>query len=212
MKVGLLVTGDVSVRAAHTLQAHPEVDQVVVVGPARSKSFQVVADASSCDYLVGSGESAVTQAQAHSIPLIWDGDHAADGVAVWGASPIGITLAIASRESDPRLVALAHPDLPEESTSTTIRFPKPVGRLGAHDASVDGHPIALARSSNRFAACLAEGETRRVTMVDDGAFMSGIALAAGIATVNSPGEPVWNSALPYLETTTQMGLVMAESG
>ncbi len=42
MRIGLLVTGDTSVRAAHSLQAHPGVDEVVVIGPAQSKSFEVV--------------------------------------------------------------------------------------------------------------------------------------------------------------------------
>lgn len=211
VRVGLLVTGDVSVRAAHSLQAHPGVDEVVVVGPATSKSFQVVDSAQGCDYLVGHGPSAPDLARKHGVGLIWDGDAAEEGVVVWGASPAGFAVALADRESDPRLVAVAHPDIPVSDTTRTTRFPDPVGRLGVSDGIVGGRPVALARSRNEFAACLAVGAKRRVTVVDHGGFLAGIALAGGIAVADDGPLPVWERALPYLEATTEMGLVMAES-
>jgi hypothetical protein len=49
-------------------------------------------------------------------------------------------------------------------------------------------------------------------VVDHAAFLSGIALAAGVAAANGSGRPIWEDALPYLEAITEMGLVMAESG
>lgn len=211
VKIGLLVTGDAAVRAAHSLQAHPEVDEVVVIGPATSKSFPVVDSADGCDFLVGHGETAPGLARQHGVPLIWDGDEEGDGIAVWGASPAGLVIAMAAREPDPRLVAVAHPDIEDASSTRTTRFPDPVGRLGVFDATVGGRPIALAHSPNEFAACLAVGASRRVTLVDQGAFMSGIALAAGVAVANGAGRAVWDDALPYLEAATEMGLVMAES-
>lgn len=211
MRVGLLVTGDISVRAAHTLQAHPGVDEVVVVGPAKSKSFEVVDTAKDVDYLVGSGPSAPGLAHKHGKPLIWDGDEPADGVVVWGASPVGIAITLAAREPDPRLVAVAHPAIDGNGSSRTTRFPDPVGRLGVRDVQVSGRPVALAQSNNEFAACLAVGGSRRVTVVDDGNFLSGVALAAGIAAAGDTPAPVWERALPYLEAATEMGLVMAES-
>lgn len=208
MKVGLLVTGDISVRAAHSLQAQPEISEVVVVGPARSKSFEVVDTAEDCDLLVGSGPDALKLARRHDIPLVWDGDAPEEGVRVWAASPVGLALALAARESDPQLVAVAHPDIDDGGTTRTTRFPDPLGRLDVRDAELDGRPVALAKSPNDFAACLAVGAGRRVTIVDDASFLSGVALAAGTAA----GEgPVWDSALPYLERAVEMGLVMAES-
>lgn len=198
-------------RAAHTLQAHPGVDEVVVVGPAKSKSFEVVDTADEVDYLVASGPSAPGLARKRGKPLIWDGDEPADGVAVWGASPVGIAITLATRESDPRLVAVAHPAIDGNGSTRTTRFPDPVGRLGVRDVQVSGRPIALARSDNEFAACLAVGASRRVTVVDDANFLSGVALAAGIAAVGDTPAPVWDRALPYLEAATEMGLVMAES-
>lgn len=211
MRIGLLVTGDVSVRAAHSLASHDGVDEVVVLGPATSKSFEVVKTAAGCDFLVGSGPSAIEQARKHAVPLIWDGNVAQDGAAVWGASPTGLALAMAAREPDPRLVAVAHPDLSVDTFDRTTRFPDPVGRVGVRETQLDGRPVAEAHSPNEFAACLAVGVNRRVTVVDHGHFLSGVALAAGIAVANGGGTAVWEKALPYLETATEMGLVMAES-
>lgn len=212
MRVGLLVTGDTAVRSAHSLQTHPGVDEVVVIGPARSKSFEVVDTADDCAYLVGHGPSAPALARKHGVPLIWDGEGPEEGVAVWGAGPAGLALCLAARESDPRLVAVAHPDIPNKGTTRTTRFPDPVGRVGVFDATLGGRPVALGPSPNDFAACLTMGGTRRVTVLDHGGFLSGVALAAGIAIANGSGRPVWDDALSYLQAITEMGLVMAESG
>ena len=209
MKIGVLVTGDIAVRAAHSLSTHPEVNEVVVIGPARSKSFEVVDDAGGCDYLIGSGPDAPAIASGHGVPLLWDGETHESGVAVWGASPQGLTLALASRESDPQLVALAHPAL-DGGKDHRARFPDPIGRIEVADSLYSGLRIALGRSPNEFAACLAIGADRRVTIIDDGLFLAGIALASSIATTGADPGPVWESALPYLEATAELGLVMAE--
>lgn len=209
MRIGVLVTGDVAVRAAHSLSTHPRVDEVVVVGPARSKSFEVVEEAGECDFLIGSGEAAPERARRHGVPLLWDGESAEKGVVVWGASPQGLTLALASRESDPRLVALAHPQV-AGGKDHRARFPDPIGRIDVADSTYGGQRIAIGRSPNEFAACLAIGAQRRVTIIDDGQFLSGIALAASIAAVDGEPGPVWALALPFLQSAIQLGLVMAE--
>jgi len=207
VRVGVLVSGDTAVRAAHSLSAHVSVDEVVVIGPARSRTFRVVPDADECDVLVGSGAEAPGRARGLGVPLIWDGEDAAEGAAVFGAS--GLSLALAAREPDPRIVALAHPDL-DEGSDHRVRFPDPIGAVKTADASYGGRRIALAKSPDRFAACLAVGAERRVAVVDDGAFMSGIALAAGIDLVGEEAVAVWEPALAYLQTAMAMGLVMAE--
>ncbi|MGH8870920.1 MAG: hypothetical protein ACRDWS_02985 [Acidimicrobiia bacterium] len=209
MKVGVLVTGDTAVRAAHALSAHASVDEVVVVGPARSRSFRVVPDADECDILIGSGPGAPDRALRLGVPLVWDGDAPADGVGVWGASPVGLALALAARESDPRIVAVAHPDL-DEGSDHQVRFPDPIGRVKVADATFGGRHVALAKSPDRFAACLAVGAERRVTIIDDGAFMSGVALAAAVDIVGETPMAVWDQALAYLQTAAAMGLVMAD--
>jgi len=209
VKVGVLVTGDTAVRAAHSLSAHETVDEVVVVGPARSRSFRVIEDADECDVLIGSGPDAPARARKWSVPLIWDGDGAVEGVAVWGASPVGLALAMAAREPDPRIVAVAHPEL-DEGSDHQVRFPDPVGRIKVADATFGGRHVALAKSPDSFAACLAVGAERRVAIVDDGSYMSGIALAAGVDILGSGPVTVWDEALIYLKTAAVMGLVMAE--
>lgn len=211
MKIGVLLTSDVAVRAAHSLAATPEVSSVVVIGPATSSSFEVVPDASGCDLLLGTGPDAPIQARRHGVPLIWSGSQSEEGVAVYGASPRGLALAVAARESDPQLVALAHPRL-SEGKHQKVRFPDPVGNLGVADTVYSGRRVATGKSPNRFATVLTKGVGRRVAIVDDADFMSGISLAAGIG-VYQPDRPtaVWDSALSYLETATAMGLVMAES-
>ena len=209
MRVGVLVSGDTSVRAAHSLSAHETVDDVVVIGPARSRTFRVVPDAAGCDLLVGVGADAPTRARALGVPLVWDGDNFEQGVAVWGASPVGLALALAAREPDPRIVAVAHPDL-DEGSDHQVRFPDPIGSAKVADATFGGRHVALAKAADRFAACLAVGAERRVAIVDDGAFMSGVALAAGIDVVADSPLAVWDGALVYLKTAAAMGLVMAE--
>lgn len=209
MKIGVLVTGDTAVRAAHSLTAHPDVGEVVVIGPARSKSFEVVDTADGCDFLVGSGSDAPKRAREHGIALLWDGAAPEEGVAVWGASPHGLTLSMASRESDPRLIALAHPEV-EGGKDHRARFPDPIGRLDVADSEYAGMRLATATSPNEFAACLAIGADRRVTIIDHGRFLSGVALAASAAIADEGPKPVWDAALPYLRTAAQMGLVMAE--
>lgn len=181
----------------------------MVIGPARSRNFRVAPDADECDLLVGTGLGAPARARDLGVRLVWDGDAPEPGIAVWGATPIGLTLALAAREPDPRTVAVAHPDL-DEGSDHQVRFPDPIGRLKAADATYGKKQVALAHSPNQFAACLAVGAERRVTIVDDGAFLSGIALAAGVPLGGDEPIPVWESALPYLQNAAAMGLVMAE--
>lgn len=209
MRVGVLVTGDIAVRAAHSLAARQEVDEVVVIGPARSKSFKVVETASGCDYLIGTGPEAPKKARRHGVSLIWSGDVRADGVEVWGANPSGLTLSLASREADPRLIALAHPEA-SGGREHSARFPDPIGHADVTGAELGGRLLAVAKSPNQFAAALAIGAKRRVAIVDHGAFMSGIALAAGLAVADGEPKPVWDDALSYLKAATALGLVMAE--
>ncbi len=211
MKIGVLVTGDTAVRAAHSLSAHPTVDEVVVIGPARSKSFKVVETADDCDLLIGTGDSAPKEARKLDVPLVWDGDSPVEGVAVWGANPSGMTLALAARETDPRLVAMAHPEAAGGSDHVA-RFPDPIGTLDVADTTYSGQRLSVGRSPNEFCACLAVGAARKVTIVDNGDFLSGIALAAGVEVAGEEPLAVWDEALVYLQCATTMGLVMAEDG
>ncbi|MCI0678937.1 MAG: hypothetical protein L0Z63_07830, partial [Actinobacteria bacterium] len=205
VRIGVLVTGDTAVRAAHSLAAHPGVDEVVVVGPANSKTFRVVDDAQGCDLLVGTGPEARRRARELGVDLVWDGETSHPGVRTHGAESRGIALAVAARESDPQLVAVAHPAL-APGEGRLARFPRPVGRVALRDEVFSGRRVAVGHSPNTFASALVVGARRRVTIVDEGAFLSGVALAAGCLVTG----PVWDEALTYLRVATEMGVVMAE--
>lgn len=69
----------------------------------------------------------------------------------------------------------------------------------------------MAHSENRFAACLAVGAKRRVTIVDDAAFLSGIALAAAVDVTGVGPTLVFDDSLSYLRAATTMGVVMADA-
>ncbi len=209
MRIGVLATGDTSVRAAHSIAAHPGVDDVVVIGPARSNNFRVVPSAKGCDFLVGSGPDAPGLARRHGTPLIWDGETHDPGVQVWGGSPQGLTLALAADDRDPRLVALAHPDL-EQGDERQVRFPEPVGVISTVDKMIGGHLVAVGRCENGFAACYVRSASRTLTILDDARFMKGVALAAGIAIATDGPIPVWEGAFRYLQAATDMGLVMGQ--
>jgi hypothetical protein len=209
--VGVIVSGDTSVRAAHSLASHPGVDEVVVFAPATSKTFRVVPDGAGIDVAVGSGDDAPGIARRLGVPLVWDGETLEDGVVVYGAAPQGLALALAAREADPQLVALAHPSM-DGGSHQKIRFPDPIGRRSAVDDIYAGKRVATAKSPNVFAAALTNGAARRVTIVDQSDFLDGIALAAGVGAIGEVPGPVWESALGYLKAVTEMGLIMAEGG
>jgi hypothetical protein len=211
MKVGVLIGGgDHSVRAAHSLAADPLTEVVVVVGPAKSRSFKIVDDPSGLDVLVGSGPDAPKQARGFGLPLIWDGNDQVEGVRVWGASVSGLAAAMAMRERKVEVAAAAHPDHPP-GTGSSLRFARPVGATQVDGVAHGQLRVLVGKSYNEYAACLVMARKRRLTIVDRAAFLSGIALAAGLAVFADSPQAVWEDALPYLETATGMGLVMAEA-
>lgn len=210
MKVGVPAAGEAASRAAHSLAAHPAVDQLVIIGPANSRYYQVVEDPSDCDLLVVTGPDAPSRHASSGVPMVWDGPQRLPGVVVWGASPLGLALALAERENDPEEIAVAHPDLAPQ-LGGRVRFPDPVGRVGVAETAVGGRSMLAGKPNGSFAAVMVKGRDRSVAVVDDGAFMTGITLAAGVAVADGTPRPVWGDSLSYLMAVTEMGLVMAES-
>lgn len=208
VRIGVLMTGDRAVRAAHSLAADPLAEEVVVVGPAKSRSFKVVEEPSQCDLLIGSGPTAPAKAREFGLPLVWDGKKRTNGVSVWGANLAGLALAMAERESRVTTIAIADPDAPAGSGSS-VRFAKPVGATQVAEIALNGHSLLQGKSYNDHAGCLVVSKSRRVTIIDKADFLSGIALAAGVAVLAGEPRPVWDASLVYLETAVAMGLVMA---
>lgn len=205
------MTGDTAVRAAHALSAHDGIDEVVVIGPAKSKSFKVVATSDGCDVLVGSGPRAPALARKHGVPLVWDGGSPQGGVRIWGADPAGITISLGMDQPDPQLVAIAHPEISSNGESRRVRFPAPVGLTMVRDTAVDGRPLAVGRSKNQYASSYVVAGSRTLTILEDGKFMAGIALAAGVSVLSDAPRPVWDAAATYLATVFSMGLVLGEA-
>lgn len=209
MKVGVSATGDSAARAAHSLAAHPRVESLVVLGPASSRFYEVVADPTGCDVLVVSGPDDPARFAASGVPMIWDGLEPRPGVSVWGACPAGLAMALAIREGEPAVASVAAPDL-DESRSPRVRFPEPIGLVGVAEVDLDGRPLMQGRTSSAHTGVMAAGGPRKVAIVDEAAFMSGVALAAGALVAGDSPGPVWADALGYLEAAAEMGLVMAE--
>lgn len=211
VRVGILIGGPNAVRAAHSLDADPAIDEVVVVGPATSRNFDVIDDPTGLDFLVGSGDEAPLRARGFELPLVWDGDHATEGAKVWGASATGLALAMSMREKRTSLAASVHPDNPPGS-GRSVRLARPVGAAQVSERQIGDKIVLVGRSYNEFAGCLVKNRRRSVTIIDKADFLSGIALAAGVAAIkHDEAGPVWDAALPYLEMATGMGLVMAEA-
>jgi hypothetical protein len=186
------------------------VERVVVIGPARSNSFQVVGSAKDCDVLIGSGPDAPNIASRHGVPLVWDGDEGALGVLVWGGSPRGLTLALAAGEPDPQVVALADPDA-DPGEDRMISFPLPIGRILTADVVIGDRPVALGRSDGDFVACYVKSAERELTIIDDTKFLRGVALAAGAFLGSDGPMAAWDRPYPFLQTATEMGLVLGEA-
>lgn len=203
------MSGESTVRAAHSLAADPGVDSIVIIGPASSQFYPVVDDPGQCDLLVVSGADAPSRFADSGVPMVWDGDSPEAGVTVWGASPAGLALALASREDQEADAYLAHPDM-AEGRDTRARFPEPVGTVGVAQILFGGRRLLAGRCTGEYAAVMASGGARRVAMVDDAAFMTGVALAAGVLVAGEDPKPVWADALGYLTAAAGMGLVMAE--
>ena len=113
-------------------------------------------------------------------------------------------------ESDARLVALADPSQ-DESSQRRLLFPDPIGSVAMSDATYAGRPLKVGKSPNEFSACLVVGSDRTVTIVDQASYMAGVALAAAVGVIGAEPVPVWSRALTYLNTATDMGLVMGEA-
>lgn len=209
MKIGVPASGDRAARAAHSLAAHPSVDELVIVGPANSRFYEVITDPDDCDLLVVTGPDAPSRFAEAGVPMVWDGDNPAPGVKVWGASPVGLAVALARRESDPAVAAVAHPGF-DAGGEERLRFPDPVGRIAVKRTGAGDQALFAGRTETSYAAAVVEGPGRRVTIVDEAAFLTGVALAAGALVAGTEPGPVWDRALDYLNAVTEMGLVMAE--
>lgn len=209
-RIVVAVDGEVTMRAAQSLAVYPGVETVAVLGPAKSPHFPTIDTPAGWDLVIGS-ERAAKVAAKHELPAAVVGDlHAQPGMSL--GSPIGLALALAVGIDALETVAVALPGAPEGESM--VVFPSPIDNREATIDIVDGHEVHLARGEGPLAAAMALGARRHRVIVDDFAFLEGIALAAAaVVALEDPADgptPVWVRAVSYLRVATDMGLVIGE--
>lgn len=210
MRVLVVVDGEVTTRAAHSLVPHPGVSEVCLLAPATSSHFDTVGSTDGFDVVIGTG-NAVAVAAGAQLPAVVTGD-ASDAAGVTWASPSGLAQALAADLDEVVEVATAVPGEPDGDTF--VVFPSPIDSRQARSEGVDGHTILVARGHGSLGAAMAIGRSRHRVITDDHRFLAGIALAAGAGilleeTPTAP-TPVWERPVSYLRTAVDMGLVIGE--
>jgi hypothetical protein len=183
--------GELARRVAQVLSTDAEVTEVA----------KGVTDLHGWDVVVGASGLAVTCVTA---------ELSATGRAVYGASPVGLGIALArSLGVDLADVAVATPGPPLRQ-GLEVSFPPPVGPRRATELQGLPYRVLTARTDDRFASVLVQGDGQRRLLIDHSEFLRAIALAAGIALLPvERSTPVWERPEVYLRKIEAMGLVAA---
>lgn len=211
MRVAVVVEGDLTLRAAHSLATHSRIESVSVLGPTESNSFDVVDSVAGYDLVVGRDRAADLAAQ-HGVPAVVSGESGGSG-GVEQCSIEGLALALAVGMEDLEHVAIALPGAP--AGDDTFTFPSPIDQRQVVTEFTQSHAILVGRGEAAVAAAMACGADIHRVVLDDHSFMAGIALASGVGVFLDTGEtdgsvPAWTEASSYLRTAIDMGLVMGE--
>lgn len=211
MRVLVAVDGESTTRAAQSLADHPGIEAVALLAPAKSRNFETVTTAEGFDVVVGKAVATET-AQRAGLPAVVEGELPPGARGVYGASILGLALALASDLPGNPTTAVAVEGEPEGER--TVMFPSPIDSRPAVEESVDGRSVLVARGEGPLQAAIALGADRHRVVMDHARFMEGIALAAGVGILlERPVDaaiPVWEAASAYLKTAVEMGLVLGE--
>lgn len=203
----MALEGEAFKRAAFSLATHPGITEVAVLAPATSKHFRVVDGPHGYDVVVGRWKSP----QGHGLPTVVP-DEDLDTYGIYGGSLFGLVLALAVGLNGVDTMAAALPG--DTAGDTTIVFPSPIDGRSATLERFGGHPIQVARGESPLGAAMVTSPSRHRVIVDNHAFLEGIALAAAAALlatgVSDTPTPVWTMAEPYLRAAVDMGLVIGE--
>lgn len=209
-RVVIAVDGEVTLRAAQSLAVHPGVDEVAVLSPAENTHFATVETPDGFDLVVGTNRAAAVAAEA-DLPVAVTGE-LDDQAGVFLGSLSGLALALAVGVDDVETVAVARPG--EAGGDVSLVFPSPIDSRRAKVSRVDGHELHVAGGDGPLGAAMVLGGNRHRVIVDDHAFMAGIALAgAAVVALAHPVDraiPVWTRATDYLRAVAEMGLVIGE--
>ncbi|HLU32050.1 MAG TPA: hypothetical protein VK088_09825 [Acidimicrobiia bacterium] len=211
MRVLVAVDGESTTRAAQSLADHPGIGSVAVLAPASSRHFQTVTSAEGFDVVVGKAVAAET-AQRAGLPAVVEDELGAGSVGVFGASIVGLALALAADlEGDP-LTAVALEG--EADGDRTVMFPSPIDSRSVTEEWISGRRVLVGRGEGPLQAAIALGTDRHRVVMDHARFLEGIALAAGVGILLERPEEgaigVWEAASAYLRTSVEMGLVIGE--
>ena len=206
----IVVDGEVTVRAAHSLSAHPGVSSIALLAPARSSHFPTVEDPDGFDVVVGTDGARRVGIDTGGTVATTEPGLSTPGLS--GATVAGLALALAVGVDDLEEVAVALPGQP--AGDRRVVFPSPIdGRMAVSD-SMDGHTLLVAEGPGPLGAALVSGGARQRVIVDDHAFLSAVALAAAAGVIVEDGmtesAPVWTRAQDYLRVAVEMGLVVGE--
>jgi hypothetical protein len=186
VKVAVAFEGELATRVRHILETEPD-------------TSVVDATEEDCQAVIG-------RPGPHGVIA----DLVAKGPCVYGASPIGLAIAISRRlDHTPSLVAVALPGIPPK-TGVEVDFPPPIGRLRADLVPEVPEPVMLARTRGPWSAVLVRAGGWSRLIIDHAEFLRAICLTAGISVlpVDEP-TPVWAKAENYLRRAEAMGLVTA---
>ena len=196
--------GEATRRAALSLSTHPDVE-VALLGPTTSSQFPVVDSAIGYDAVVGSERAAIEAGIPAVVPGALERHFGVEHCSI-----AGLALALAADLEGVGTVAVAVPGAGGGDQEVT--FPSPIDSRRARAESFSGRTVFVADSPDDAAAALALGQDRHRVILDDHRFMEGVALAAGVGVLLAGYEsgPVWRHAPAYLQTATEMGLVIGE--
>ena len=209
-RILVAVEGEVTMRAAQTLSAHPGVESISLLGPAKSSFFPTTNEAEGHDIVVGGDLAAQVGLEVRIPAAVWGDLGDQDGLS--RASIEGLALALAVGVDGVEVVAVATPGNREGDEA--LMFPSPIDSVPTTTEKVDGHEIHFGASPESVSAAMVRGRDIDRVIIDDHAFMRGIALAAAAATlIEQPapgGDPVWTRSSSYLRAAVEMGLVIGE--
>lgn len=211
MRVLVAVDGESTTRAAQSLADHPGIDTVALLAPASSRQFETVTSAEGFDVVVGKAVAAET-AQRAGIPAVVEDELPVDSPGVYGASIVGLALALAADLEGEPLTAVALEG--EPAGDRTVMFPSPVDSRPVTEERISGRRVLVGRGEGPLQAAIALGTDRHRVVMDHARFMEGIALAAGVGILleeaTETSLPVWERNSVYLRTAVEMGLVIGE--
>lgn len=203
MRVAIRVTDQLTSRAAGALAAHPQIEEVGLLGHRPGAGWEhrmrTVPDPQGFDILISSGPQ-----PTFGCKLVVPGGADRAVQAVTHASPVGLARRLASElgGATPAVTRFGKP----LTWGRRVPFPSPIGWLRAREETDE---VLVAPTELEVAGVVAFTTEEALGVVDDPAYLAAVCLAAG-AFVRGFG-PVWEDAA-YLDAVRELGVVLSSTG